>query len=195
MLRDKFAMAAMQGMLAAGMMDQAYIAEQSYNMANAMMNQRDNWDFSDDPEGEQSDPVERIPHGVKVFEIQTPQQEVSAADLWGVAFKHHEATQGKVDLPKPAYEPAGFNTRRALAQAIKEQCGSDVQCKGYSIDGLISILETSGTIGLTEELTPAGHTTKAVLKDAIKRFHGHDNVSITDPLEVLIDRLETGLPF
>lgn len=48
MLRDKFAVAAMQGMYAAGMVDQSYISEQAYKQADAMMKERANWDFSGD---------------------------------------------------------------------------------------------------------------------------------------------------
>lgn len=178
MLRDKFAMAAMQGFCANmgfySINDD--VAERAYQMADAMMRERQNWDFSNDPE----QPTGFI---------------VSDTPIKRIPLEKHEATQGKAVLPKPAYESAGKNTRAALTEAIKEQTGRDVYCNGFSIAGLISVLETGGTIGLTEELTPAGHTTKLVLRDAIKRFHGHDNASITDPLEVLIDRLERGLPF
>lgn len=51
MLRDKFAMAAMQSIIERvvdGTPDN-FIAEQSYRVADAMMKERANWDFSGDP--------------------------------------------------------------------------------------------------------------------------------------------------
>lgn len=49
MLRDKFAMAAMQGLFILGRSEEK-VAELAYKQADAMMKERANWDFSDDPE-------------------------------------------------------------------------------------------------------------------------------------------------
>lgn len=69
MLRDKFAMAAMQGMVLTidsqqeldrlrswanqnGMTLSEFIAADSYKQADAMMKERANWDFSKDPDAD-----------------------------------------------------------------------------------------------------------------------------------------------
>lgn len=105
MLRDKFAMAAMQGLYAAGMLDCEFVVAEAYRVADAMMRERQNWDFSNDPEQPTgfivSDaPIKRVP-----LEQQT---DGTAADVWGAAFKHHEATQGKAvppDVESPNKKP------------------------------------------------------------------------------------------
>lgn len=52
MLRDKFAMAAMQGLLSDSEVNAScdLIAKSAYDHANAMMKERANWDFSGDPD-------------------------------------------------------------------------------------------------------------------------------------------------
>lgn len=55
MLRDKFAMAAMQGELAGqcegcSWANEQNLAARSYEVADAMMKERANWDFSGDPD-------------------------------------------------------------------------------------------------------------------------------------------------
>lgn len=55
MLRDKFAMAAMQGELAGqcegcSWANEQNLAARAYEVADAMMKERANWDFSADPE-------------------------------------------------------------------------------------------------------------------------------------------------
>lgn len=66
MLRDKFAMAAMQGFCAnpdshAQEWSTGEVAQYAYAQADAMMKERANWDFSKDPENIQVKAPEFVP--------------------------------------------------------------------------------------------------------------------------------------